>query len=370
MRFRDQFLTLCAVFSLLSCESPTHVLPRYGQLKLNFEQAGRSSGGRVYDAKLPSVVVLSITKPNGELIFNSKKLELFSFGAGYTTESLQLVVGDYLLTEFQIADSANVVIYASPIEGSPMSAHVEDPLPIAFSIIENGSTHLMPEVLALGESSTPQEFGYASFGFKVVAPNDSTVTDIDGNVYHTVTIGTQVWMVENLKVTKLNDGTPIPLVADGSIWNSLSMPAYCWYNNDFSMKDTDYGALYNWYALNTGKLAPQGWHVATDEEWQTLIEFAGGATTAGATLKEAGNSNWSAHIGLPATNGLGFNLLPAGNRGSNGVFGNLTLGAYMWHSNDIESWGGSITYIQSVPNAYYWAPFNKEMGNSVRCIRD
>ena len=87
-------------------------------------------------------------------------------------------------------------------------------------------------------------------------PTPLTATDIDGNVYHTVTIGTQVWMVENLKTTRYNDGSPIPLVTDSSYWSNLTTPGYCWYNNDTTNKNT-YGALYNWYTVNTGKLAPQ-----------------------------------------------------------------------------------------------------------------
>src|SRR5574344_1392260 len=86
-----------------------------------------------------------------------------------------------------------------------------------------------------------------------------TVTDIDGNVYHTITIGTQTWMVENLKVSKYNDGTAIPNVTDATAWAALTTGAYCDYNNDVA-NGTKYGHLYNWYAVNTGKLAPSGWH--------------------------------------------------------------------------------------------------------------
>ena len=105
-------------------------------------------------------------------------------------------------------------------------------------------------------------------------PNNTvnTVTDKDDNVYHTVTIGTQTWMAENLKTTKYNDGTAIPLVTDSTAWTSLLTPAYCWYNYDATTYKNTYGALYNWYAVNTGKLAPIGWHVATDAEWTTLTD--------------------------------------------------------------------------------------------------
>ena len=107
------------------------------------------------------------------------------------------------------------------------------------------------------------------------APPPITVTDIDGNVYHLITIGTQVWLVENLKTTRYNDGAPIPLVTDSAAWSLLTTPGYCWYNNDIANKNPN-GALYNWFAVNTGKLAPTGWHVPTDAEWTILTTFLGG----------------------------------------------------------------------------------------------
>ena len=107
-----------------------------------------------------------------------------------------------------------------------------------------------------------------TIGF-IPSEDHNLVKDTDGNVYHTVTIGTQVWMKENLKTTKYNDGTPIPLVAESKAWGNLSTPAYCWFK-------TKYGALYNWYTVNTGKLCPLGWHVPTDAEWTKLITYLGG----------------------------------------------------------------------------------------------
>jgi len=112
-------------------------------------------------------------------------------------------------------------------------------------------------------------------------PTPSTVTDIDGNVYHIVAIGTQVWMAENLKTTKYNDGTFIPLVTDSTAWGNLSTPGYCWYNNDAATYKNTYGALYNWFTVNTGKLSPKGWHIPSDTEWETLITYLGGESLAG-----------------------------------------------------------------------------------------
>ena len=103
--------------------------------------------------------------------------------------------------------------------------------------------------------------------------NPNTVTDIDGNVYTTVTIGTQTWTVENLRVTRYNDGTAIPHVKDSSAWFNLTSPGYCYYSNDSASNAFKYGALYNWHAVGTGKLAPAGWHVPTVEEWTELENY-------------------------------------------------------------------------------------------------
>jgi len=88
-------------------------------------------------------------------------------------------------------------------------------------------------------------------------------------------------MAENLKTTKLNDGTSIPLVTSSATWGTLSTPAYCWYNNDEASYKVTYGALYNWYTVNTGKLCPSGWHIPNDAEWTTLTNYLGGLSLAG-----------------------------------------------------------------------------------------
>lgn len=99
-----------------------------------------------------------------------------------------------------------------------------------------------------------------------------TITDADGNTYNTIWINGRQWMKENLKTTKYNNGTNIPNVTDNGTWAGLSTPAYCWYNNDIANKP-NYGALYNWYAVNTGNLCPTGWHVPTDAEWYAMENY-------------------------------------------------------------------------------------------------
>ena len=143
------------------------------------------------------------------------------------------------------------------------------------------------------------------------------VLDTDGNIYHTVVIGNQVWIVENLKTTRYNDGTSIPLVTGNTEWINLTTPGYCWYDNDITNKET-YGAFYNWYAVQTNKICPAGWHVPSDSEWTALTDFLGGESTAGGKLKEAGTMHWdSPNTG--ATDESGLTLLPGGFRGAQGV---------------------------------------------------
>ena len=196
---------------------------------------------------------------------------------------------------------------------------------------------------------------------------DNSTKDRDSNVYNSVTIGTQIWMAENLKTTKYNDGTVIPNVTDGSPWQVLVTGAYCWFNNEITNKNT-YGALYNWYAINTGKLCPIGWHVPTDAEWTTLTTFLGGEMIAGDKLKETGTTHWL-FPNINASNSTNFTALPGAGRGYVGTFFQLGYTGDWWSSTErgTEAWGyeliGSNGYI-------YRNPFPKGNGFSVRCIKE
>jgi len=195
-----------------------------------------------------------------------------------------------------------------------------------------------------------------------------TVTDFDGNVYPAVSIGTQVWMAENLKTTKLNDGTEIPLVTDDSEWNKLTTAGLSWYDNQPSNGDT-YGALYNWYAVETGNLCPSNWHVPTDAEWTTLSDYLGGESVAGGKLKEGGVLHWNNPNTL-ATNESGFTALPGGYHNSNGSYNLISESGRWWTSTESGSgvaWYRFIAYDDS-----FIAPSEnaKNSGFSVRCVMD
>jgi len=194
------------------------------------------------------------------------------------------------------------------------------------------------------------------------------VTDIDGNVYNTVTIGTQVWMKENLKTTKLNDGTAIPNVTDNTSWAALTTPGYCWYNNDASTYKATYGALYNWYAVNTGKLCPLGWRVPLDEDFKILTNLLGGYLTAGGKLKETGTLNWE-NPNTDATNEFQFTALPGGGRGSSGSFFDLKIRGLWWSPiTDIDPQYSLSTYLIYNDGEVHRMTSDKKDGFSVRCI--
>lgn len=194
-----------------------------------------------------------------------------------------------------------------------------------------------------------------------------TVTDIDGNIYKTIKIGNQVWMAENLKTTRYNDGTPIPNVTDNNEWSKLKTGAFCYYDND-SEYNTIYGKLYNWYAVGTGKLAPKGWHVPSDDEWKTLTTYLGGEEIAGGKMKST--QYWqSPNVG--ASNSSGFNGLPGASRTYNkGMYTVFGYYGFFWSS---ENCSYSDTYIRMLDShlsdAYKLAHF-KASGFSVRCIKD
>jgi uncharacterized protein (TIGR02145 family) len=240
--------------------------------------------------------------------------------------------------------------------------------------------------------------GYGAVkAFQTESSGTGTVTDVDGNVYKTVRIGTQWWMAENLRVTHYRNGNgiqaaaaggqpwmagnpiathhpygdEIPLVTDNAAWSTLTTGAYCIYDNNESNAQI-YGNLYNWYAVADSRgIAPLGWHVPIDDEWQMLVEIVGGDLVAGGALKEAGTAHWlDPNTG---TDAHGFAALPGGYRLIDGDYRRLGINALFWSSTeDPEGF---------MPFAWYRSLFNstsrvnrlsdsRKIGMSVRCVRD
>jgi uncharacterized protein (TIGR02145 family) len=214
---------------------------------------------------------------------------------------------------------------------------------------------------------------YTVFVALTLSSNAQTVTDIDGNVYNTVTIGTQTWMAENLKTTKYSDGTAIPFVIDDTLWGK-SLPAYCWYNNDMATYKGTYGALYNWFTLDTasngGKnVCPAGWHVPSYAEWTTMLDYLGGEGAAKGKLMETGTAHWSDPY-PEATNETGFTALPGGYRSFDGSFNYLGCMGYWGSSSEIDTYAAWNFYIVDNSCLIIRRGYSKDLGISVRCVQD
>ena len=219
----------------------------------------------------------------------------------------------------------------------------------------------------------------------VFNPNVSygTMTDQDGNVYKTVTIGTQTWMAENLRTTKYRDGSTIPNVTDYYTWFGLTTGACCTYNNTTKLDSiATFGRLYNGYAvIDSRNIAPPGWHVPTDAEWKTLTSYLGSDSVAAQKLKETGTKHWR-DPNTGATNESGFSATPAGNLSYSGVFG--SLGYFVGYWSSTQGWsspGGwnSAVWMLSLSNYnefdYHYVfcsltCIEKSYGCSVRLVKD
>jgi len=251
------------------------------------------------------------------------------------------------------------------------SGTVSNPINQIDSIRFNMLTNQMEVVLQSGvETHGLSEI--TNVTFSTSASNScgsiTSVTDIDGNVYPVVEIGSQCWTKENLKTTKYADGSVIPNITDSVQWIELSTGAWCNYENSAG-NDAVYGKLYNWFTVaDPRNLCPSGWHVPTNAEWTILTDFLGGETVAGGKMKTT--TGWQAP-NTGATNESGFSGLPGGIRdfldGSFDVIGNI---GYWWSSTEFNTYGAwdrdlGYSYGSAGGGGGY-----KRNGFSVRCLRD
>ena len=198
-----------------------------------------------------------------------------------------------------------------------------------------------------------------------------SISDVDGNTYRTIVIGTQEWMAENLRTSHYSNGDLIPEVQGSGTWIALNTGASVWLNNDSITYHCNYGKMYNWYAVNDGrKVCPVGWHVPTQAEWTDLINYLGGLSVAGGPMKSVGTTYWNSPNG-GATNSSGLSLLPGSSR--SGLSGNYSppgSGSVWWSDTDAgagEAYyrGVNFSNTQVVDNS-----FPKETGMYVRCVKD
>lgn len=218
-------------------------------------------------------------------------------------------------------------------------------------------------------------------------PTCSTVTDVDGNVYQTVVIGKQVWTTENLRTTKFNDSSAIPLVQDSAVWCNRKTSGYCYYDNTKNVDSIKkYGALYNWYTINTGKLAPVGWHIPDTTDWNILEDYLikngynWDRTKSGNKIAKsmAAKNSWEistnhGDIGndLTKNNRCGFSALPGGGRNIEARFQMKGMAGIWWSATECDS---IRAYSRSLINLYHEALSNtitgKMLGCSCRLVKD
>ena len=207
-----------------------------------------------------------------------------------------------------------------------------------------------------------------------------TVKDIDGNVYNTVTIGTQTWMMENLKTTHYNNNTAIPMVTDSAGWKKLKTPGFCWYNNDSTSNKNGLGALYNWYAADTAILAPTGWRVPTEDDWNLLESNVSVYLYASGSLAKilASNTGWNKSLNTGAignnlliNNSSGFTALPGGSR-ENYIhsFNSIDSTGVWWSSTYKSDTTGLSMLMRCDLNSVDRTSKHKWKGLSVRCVKN
>ena len=289
------------------------------------------------------------------------------WGVGYPHNAL--ITNFYF--DFGTSDNYNKSSLASTT--NPLPGYiVPEPWKMVNAIIEDLKESTIYHYRLRATSSQSSTLGNDLF-FRTYNPE--VVEDIDGNQYNTVTISSQTWLSQNLKTTRLNDGSSLPNVIDNTAWINSKFPAYCWYNNDPASYKNMLGALYNWYAINTGKLCPVGWHIPTLIEWETLLNEVGGPSEAAWNLKEI-------HYG--GTNSSGFSAIPAGTRyyfdnpfegapNPDGTIPSYGCSGHYWSSGitviEGEEFPSTIGFYDRSTLIYKWYD-GFSAGNSVRCIKN
>ena len=394
------FLALIASVSFIACEKEEVETQAIEKGKMSFsinrtEDGNSLKEGTVYNLDAVTQAVITIEK-DGAVVegFDSKTIAISNWGDGnYSTPDITLPVGtDYTLTKFELKDVDNLVIFATPLTGSELADLVTTPLPISFDIAVEATTPVAVDVLST-EEKTLEQFGYANFvvtdktpvGGETIDNGDGTITDTrDGKIYKIVTIGNQTWMAENLAYLPevwgdydSDNVEPRYNVYDYSGLNG--MPDY---DVTPALADANYityGVMYNIPAvLLTGAdaIAPEGWHIATDEEWKTL-EMELGMSQADADAEVvtprgtiANNMKSTDWVDGNGTNTSEFNVLPGGWYEDYGFFVEKGDVAYFWTSTPALSDNYYCRQFTTADNGIYRLGKSKENGYYVRCVKD
>ena len=223
--------------------------------------------------------------------------------------------------------------------------------------MKNYSRTIVPVIFILVLSACKKDTPAAEISY-------GSVSDIEGNSYKTISIGTQNWMVENLKAIHYSNGDPVQNVTDNTQWAGLATGAYCWYANDETQYKSAYGALYNFYSvMDPRNICPAGWRVPGQSDWNTLGTFLGGNSVAGGKLKETGTTHWYAPNEF-ASDEVKFTSLPGGDRVFSGPFEMIGQTAEYWSST--ESYAYFISFEAAVLAT---GQVDKKSGYSIRCIK-
>lgn len=393
MKYLLNAICICLLIQISSCikkeiDAPS-LSPELSDFTIGYKRMGeepftlsnpksKSDGAfifKVNDTALATVKGNVVTIKNyGKCIITAIQIA----SAGFKRDSIQatLLISDMLPPNMSGFNFPTKILGDAPFEIIPPTSDSKAPIiyassnPDIASIL--GTTITIKSVGKTTLSATQAQNGIykewrLTADLVVIAPPvaENSVTDIDGNVYKTIKIGTQTWMAENLKTTRYKDGTTIPNVTDASVWSLTTSGAYCDYNNSSTIGNT-YGKLYNWFAVNTAKLAPEGWHVPTDEEWTKLHSYIGGTRYDGGKIQQKGTTYWMADTG--ASNITEFTGLPGGQRSDLGVFDSISFDGMWWTTT--QAGGLSVCYDLYVKGYIERMEKSKKQGFSVRCIKN
>lgn len=334
------------------------------------------------EEKVPSYIITSMLSLNSMATYGAHPKDFDPEQVRPVLNNLTIIIKWYLkYKDFKVVsntafseekkESAHIRLTTPARKKKPWAAIL-----IILVLVLVALTAVLIRLFARDTGMTENELSLISRGHGFSDPRDN-------QVYRMVTIGNQTWMAENLKAVKLNDGTPITLIKDEKEWQNMQSPGYCWYDNKKKENMETYGALYNWFAVNTGKLCPAGWHVPTSDEWMKLKMFTGDsidwiargdtmpiAEFAAMKLKEEGMAHWEVADSINSTDEYGFSGLPGGERSIYGLFwGKGKLGSW-WSSTEDTREDSKNVEMNYDKNSLTDIQQYKQFGMSVRCIKD